>query len=79
MDLLLEISQNIITIWWAIIIMLLALILIICIKILLKLNSIINDINEKYNTFLYNILKPISKIIYFYNKVNKKWTKSKKC
>lgn len=71
MDIILNISMNIIIIWWALIVILWIIVLSILINILWKINYMISDIKQKYDLIIWTLIKPINTIIYFINKIKK--------
>jgi len=66
-----QIASVIITVWWAIIILLWVIAMFYIIWILSKINYMIWDIKEKYDLFTSFIFRPLEMIKYFINKHNK--------
>jgi len=66
-----QIASVIITVWWAIIILLWVIAMFYIIWILSKINYMMWDIKEKYNLLTGFIFRPLEMIRYFINKYNK--------
>ena len=71
MEQVLHISQNIITIWGAIVMLWLVVVVFILINILLKLNSIVSDVKEKYNYTMAMLFRPFELVKSLLNKFTK--------
>lgn len=65
----LTISQYIITIWGAIIILLLIIICFLIIKLLIKLNNRVSDAREKYELIIWFLFKPVNIIKHLISKL----------
>ncbi len=71
MDLVMQIASVILTVWWAIIVLLWVVAMFYIILILSKINYMIWDMKEKYDLFTGFIFRPLEIIKYFINKYNK--------
>ena len=67
----LTISHNILIVWGALVMILLLIISLILINILLKLNSIISDMKEKYEFAMSMLFKPLDFISSLIHKIKK--------
>ena len=71
MDLILTISLNIIIIWWAFIIILWVIALVMLINILSKISYMTTDMKEKYDFVIWTMFKPLNIVMHFINKLKK--------
>lgn len=69
MESLISISMYILIIWWAFVVILSMIALVYVISILIKVNSIIKDLYEKYTVVSELFFSPIKFVLSFINKI----------
>jgi len=71
MEYVMHIALFILTVWWAVIVLLWIIAMFYIIWILSKINYMLWDIKDKYNLFTWFIFKPLDIIMHFINKNSK--------
>ena len=71
MQTIVDISLMILTVWWALLVLLWVVAMFYVIWILSKINHIVWDIKEKYDLFTWFIFRPLEIVKHFINKYNK--------